>query len=141
MPVSEAAAGAEQADAEPPLTALALGTLSNLRELVADTLGLAALEARLAGISLGGIVVAALGAAFAVMAFWLLLQAGLIVGFMRLGADLLWLLAGFTVLNGLTAVALLLSIRRLSRNLMFRATTQALRKESAYAAPETGNSD
>lgn len=140
MSVSEAA-GAERADTEPPLTALAVGSIAHLRQLVADTLGLAALEARLAGISLGGIVVAAMGAAFAVMAFWLLLQAGLIVGFMRLGADLLWLLAGFTVLNGLTAIALLLSIRRLSRNLMFSATAQALRKESAHAASEAGNSD
>jgi hypothetical protein len=128
MPASQTAPGpTDAATHEPGLSALALGTLALLRQLVADVLGLVALETRLAGLSLGGIVLSALAAAFAVMAFWLMLQAGLIVAISRTGIDVLWLLAGFTLLNGLTAVVLLLFIRRLSRNLTFRATAEALR--------------
>ncbi|HEX5515691.1 MAG TPA: hypothetical protein VFY81_14930 [Gammaproteobacteria bacterium] len=111
-----------------------------MRKLIGDLLGLAALEARLATLSLIGIVATALAAAFAIMAFWLLLQAALLVGFLRLGADLLWLLIGFTVFNGLTVMLCLFFIRRLSGNLTFRATTAALRGSDTHATAETRHS-
>jgi hypothetical protein len=125
------------APAEPPLSTQALNTLAILRDLVGNTAGLAALEARLAALSLAGIVATALAAGFAVMAFWLLLQAALIVGFMRLGADLLWLLAGFTLLNAASVVLCLYLIRRLGGNLTFRATAAALRGRAMDATAET----
>jgi hypothetical protein len=138
---SPTAASAQRApaDDEPTLATLASGTAALVRELATDTLGLAALEVRLAAISLAGMVAAALAAAFAVMAFWLLLQAGLMVAFARMGADVLWLLVAFTVFNGLTALLLLLSIRRLSRHLTFKATAEALRGRSTHETPETRN--
>lgn len=138
MPASQAAPGPDTS-AEPPLGAVALGTAALIRDLIGDTLGLLALEARLAGLSLAGIIVAAVVAAFAMMAFWLLLQAGLIIAFSRLGIDVLWLLATFTVLNGAGALLLLLSIRRLSRNLMFKGTARAFGSGDAHAGPAARN--
>lgn len=138
MPAPQAAP--PDTPAEPSLGAAALGTAALIRDLLGDALGLLALEARLAGLSLAGIVAAAVAAAFAVLAFWLLLQAGLIVAFGRLGIDVLWLLAAFALLNGAGALLLLLAIRRLSRNLMFKATAGALGKGGANAEPAARNS-
>lgn len=142
MLAQEAAAKPEPASqsADPTLGTLALGTISLVRKLIGDLLSLAALEARLAALSLIGIVAAALATAFAVMAFWLMLQATLLVGFLRLGADLLWLLAGFTVFNGLAVMLCLFFIRRLGGNLTFRATAAALRGSDMHAAAETRHS-
>lgn len=142
MTVSQTAADAErQPPAEPGWAELALSTGARLRDLVADSLSLLGLEFRRAGLSLAGIVVAALGAAFAVMAFWLLLQALLIVGLGRLGIDVLWLLLAFTLLNAALALLLLFSIGRMSRNLTFRATAQALRARSSDALAQTADRD
>jgi hypothetical protein len=129
MPAPNAAPGldAEKINAAPPPLALASNIAAQARDLLANTFGLAALELRLAALSLGGILAAALAAAFALIAFWLMLQAALIVALSRQGIDLVWLLAGFTVLNGLAVVALLLFAWRLSGNLVFRNTAAALR--------------
>lgn len=123
----------------PALLQLAASTFEQLRSLIGNSLGLAALEARLAALSLIGIVAAALAAAFALLAFWLTLQATLVLAFTRLGADPLWLMAGFTVLNALAMVLCLLFIRRLGSNLKFKATTAALRGSGMHATPEPGN--
>ncbi|GEM_PF-2981723 len=95
-------------------------------QLVGELLRLLALESRLAGLSLAGILFAALAAAFGVMTAWLLLQAALTVGLTRLGADPLLVLLALTALNALIVAFLLLLIRRLSRNLLFRASIDAL---------------
>lgn len=125
------ASASEEVPAEeaPGLTENALGGLSALRHLIGDTFGLLGLEARLAGLSLAGIMLSALAAAFSLMATWLLLQAALAVGLMRLGADALLLLSAFTVLNAAAGLGLLALIRRLSRNLTFKATGRAIRGE------------
>ena len=127
-------------DTAPSLAQLAGSTFAQLHKLIGNTLGLAALEARLAALSLIGIVAAALAAAFALMTFWLILQATLIVAITRLGVDLLWVLAGFTVLNGALIALCLAYIRRLSDNLKFKATATALRGSGMHATPETRDS-
>lgn len=129
MPANNAAPDldAEKISPAPKPVELALTVAAQVRKLLANTFGLAALELRLAALSLGGILAAAMAAAFALMAFWLMLQALLTVALLRLGIDLIWLLAGFTVLNGLTIVVLLLFAWRLSGNLVFRNTAAALR--------------
>lgn len=129
MPANNAAPDldAEKISPAPKPVELALTVAAQVRKLLANTFGLAALELRLAALSLGGILAAAMAAAFALMAFWLMLQALLTVALLRLGIDLIWLLAGFTVLNGLTIVVLLLFAWRLSGNLVFQNTAAALR--------------
>lgn len=138
QPASAASPPPEQ-QSGPTLLQLAASTFSQLRGLIGDTLGLAALEARLAALSLFGIVAAAVAAAFALLAFWLTLQATLVLAFMRLGADPLWLMAGFTLLNGLAIALCLMFIRRLSGNLKFKATAAAIRGSGMHAAPEARN--
>jgi hypothetical protein len=113
-------------EAAPGLAALGLGGLASLRHLLGDSLQLLGLEARLAGLSLAGIIAAALAVAFSLMATWLLLQGALVLALIRLGLDALMLLLVFTALNAAASLGLLAIIRRLSRNLMFQATRQAV---------------
>lgn len=113
-------------NAAPKSAALASGLAAQIGSLLANTAGLAALELRLAALSLGGILAAALAAVFALMAFWLMLQATLIVVLWRMGLELPWLLLGFTIANGLAVLLLLLLAKRLSRHLLFRNTAAAL---------------
>ena len=117
------------------LGAHAHGAAGALVQLAADLLRLIALETRLAGLSLAGILFAAMAASFSVMALWLLLQALVAVGLTRLGADMLLVLLGLIGVNGLISVALLLFIRRLSGNLLFRATGRALFGHRREAPP------
>lgn len=126
--------GADKTNADPQPLALALSIATQVRNLLINTFGLAALELRLAALSLGGILAAALAAAFTLVVFWLMLQAILIVALSRLGIDLIWLLAGFTLLNGLAIVLLLLFAWRLSGNLIFRHTVAAIRGGDAHEA-------
>lgn len=136
-PSSATAAPSEPA--APSLAQLALATFTELRQLIGGSLSLAALEARLAALSLIGIVATALAAVLAIMAFWLTLQATLVAALWRLGVDLLWALAGFTLLNALLVALCLLYMRRLSGNLKFSATAGILRGHSSHATTEAGN--
>lgn len=112
----------------PGLAAHALGALAAVRDLVHDAAGLAALEARLAGVSLAGVLFSALTAAFTVMSVWILLQAVAAVLLVQAGVAVLATLLGLLALNALATLLLLIAIRRLSRNLMFHATREALLK-------------
>lgn len=123
---------ADKINADPHPTTLALNIVAQARDLMANLFGLAVLEARLAALSLGGILAAAMAATFVFIAFWLMLQALLIVILSRQGIDLIWLLIGFTLLNGLAVIALLLFAWRLSGNLVFRNTAVALRGNSPH---------
>lgn len=104
----------------------ALGVLSALRRLFGGYFRLLGLEARLAGLSLAGIIAAAVVAAFCLIAAWLLLQALALLALMRLDIGILWLLGAFSALNVIASAGLFVLIRRLGRNLMFTATGRAL---------------
>lgn len=122
----DSAAPTDADDQQPGLLEHALGAAQAARLLVADAFGLIGLEARLAGLSLAGIVVAAIAAAFALMAFWLLGQAALVVALTALDLPPALMLLALAVFNLLLAALLLVVIRRLSRNLMFKATGETL---------------
>ncbi|KAB7627343.1 hypothetical protein [Alkalilimnicola sp. S0819] len=113
--------------------------LASARGLVDDYLALAALEARLAGHSLVGILVLAICLAFVLMAAWLGLQIAAAFAMARLGWPLDLGLVGVTLANLLLGALCLRGIRGRARQLGFQGLRQALRGEGNAARTETSH--
>lgn len=96
------------------------------RRLAADFLELLGLEARLASGSLALILAAGLGLGVLLIAAWILLWAALAVLLGGAGLRLSLALLIVALVNLAGAVALLLWMRRLGRDLLFRESRAAL---------------
>lgn len=107
--------------------------------LIGDTIKLAALETRIAALSLSTIVGLALGIALLVVTAWLLLIAALAVWLVRMGLGWELALIGIAILNILLSVWAWRSIVHLSRNLLFSVTRRQL--VSGTQAPKESSPD
>lgn len=124
---------------EPDLKAALSGSLAALRYYLADLLGLAALEAQLAGLSLAAVFALALGLAFLLMAAWILLQAAAVVALGRADVPVDLTLLILAVANVGLGVLCLRWIRRSLQNMRFRALRAALKGREADAAAEASH--
>lgn len=100
---------------------------------------LAALEARLAGLSAAAILGLGVAAGVLFAAAWLLLMAGLAVWLVDLGAGWGLALLCIALINALTGGGLVMLIIKLSRNLLFQATRRqmtAIIREKQHAGTE-----
>lgn len=141
--VPEQAQAASDAPKRPSIINAAVVTWHALRELAADTLELAALEARAAGQAAVGMLAMGVVAAICAVTAWVLIWAALAAW---LSTRLGWVGALLIVatLNAAAAIALAFSIRGLSARLVFSATRRALlrpRKDETDAAPGAASGD
>jgi hypothetical protein len=120
-----------------------LAQVTVLLETIATYLGsgveLISMEGRLAALSLFAMQILALVGAGLLLSSWLLLSAALSVWLVAsFGANLAFLLALLAIVNALILVPVILLIRRLSRNLLFRNSRHHFlsRKKTSGADPE-----
>ncbi len=126
-------------DSDPNLVAVAGQLLQALRSTVDQTLRLIAQEARLAAVSLAGIIVFGVFAGIAVVAAWLLIAGAGVVWTVQAGLDWVPALLLFALINfGLAALAWF-GIRSLSKNLLFRASRRCVTGEERGKARDTDN--
>lgn len=123
--------GAPHIGAETSLSALVSTVIRSARDVVLHTLEVAALESRLAGITLATIAGIALGIVVLVLSTWGLLLAAGVRGLMDLGLGAGAALLVAAAVNVIVAVLLALLIPRLARRLMFSATRRVLGKMGA----------
>ncbi len=123
------------ASAAPSLSAAVLGLVRSLAGVLGAALHLAALETRLAGLSLAAMLALAVAGALLLATAWLLTVAAVAVFLVRLG--LAWELALLLAagLNVALALPMITAIRRLSRNLLFSATRGQLHPEAPPEPP------
>lgn len=118
--------GAPSIGAETSLSALVSTVIRSARDIVGHTLEVAALESRLAGITLATIAGIALGIVVLALSTWGLLLAAGVRGLMALGLGTGSALLVAAAINLVVAVLLALLIPRLGRRLMFSATRRVL---------------
>lgn len=123
--------------AETGVIGLAGTIVRSARDVVANTLEVAALESRLAGIALAAMAAAGFGALMLVLTAWGLLVAAGVSGLIQAGMSvaLALLLAAFASL--LVAGVLVLMLPWLARRLAFPATRRVLRKIGSNREADT----
>lgn len=114
---------------EVSLLGLASTGVRSLRDYTGAVLEMAALESRLAGLTLAFIAGLALAVGVLALTTWGLLIAAGVRGLMALGLSAGVALLVAAAVNAVVAVGLLAIIPRLSRRLTFRATRRALKGE------------
>lgn len=130
---AKAGAAAEQQPAAPKagpeasLLGLASSGLRSLRDYMGAVLEMAALESRLAGLTLAFLAGLALAIAILGLTAWGLLIAAGVRGLMALGLSTAAALLVAAGVNVIVAAAMVPVIPRLSRRLTFRATRRALK--------------
>ncbi len=110
------------------MSALVSTVIRSARDVVVHTLEVAALESRLAGMTLVTIAGIALGIVVLALSTWGLLLAAGVRGLMELGLSPGAALLIAAAVNLIVAVLLALTIPRLARRLMFTATRRVLGK-------------
>lgn len=126
--VTAAPTSAPYIGAQASLSALVSTIIRSARDVVVHTLEVAALESRLAGITLATIVGIALGVVVLTLSTWGLLLAAGVRGLMELGVGVGAALLIAAAVNLIVAVLLALMIPRLARRLTFTATRRVLGK-------------
>lgn len=112
--------------------------LTTWRRIASDFLELAALELRLAGISLAVMVVMGLGAALLLVTAWLLIVAAIACWIMVPETAWAGTLAVIAVVNIAAAAVLVVFMKKRSRDLTFARTRRQIAPEHAPAvSPET----
>lgn len=129
--VAPGPASGPRVGAETSVGALVATLVRSARDMVAHTLEVAALESRLAGVTLATIAGIALGIVVLVLSTWGLLLAAGVRGLMELGLGPGSALLMAAAINLLVAVLLALTIPRLARRLTFNATRRVLGKMGA----------
>lgn len=126
--VTTAPAGAPHIGAQASLSALVSTIIRSARDVVLHTFEVAALESRLAGITLAIIGGIALGILVLALSTWGLLLAAGVRGLMDLGLGPGAALLIAAAVNLIVAVVLALMIPRLARRLSFSSTRRVLEK-------------
>ena len=121
------------------LVETALALWSAVAGVMGDTIKLAALETRLAALSLTTMLGLVVGIALLVVTAWFLLIAALAMGLVRMGLGWELALIGMAVLNILVSVWMWRSVVHLSRNLLFSVTRRHL--VSGIQAPKESHTD
>lgn len=103
------------------------GSLQQGRELLSGVAEVAALESRLAALSLAQMLALAVVAALLACSAWGLLLAALAVALARAGIPWLWLLPAMAVLNGALTWWAVCRLRALGADLGFNTTRELLR--------------
>lgn len=125
-PIPTSAADPDEISREESLIEAGSALWSVISDLIGDTVRLAALETRLAGLSLSAMLALAVAGGLLLITAWLLLAAALAVWLTRWGLAWESALIGVAILNVLLCVPVFWLIGRLSRNLLFAATRRHL---------------
>ncbi|MFZ5594794.1 MAG: hypothetical protein ACOY4D_11175 [Pseudomonadota bacterium] len=112
--------------AEESLASAGAGLLRTFRSIASDILGLLALEARLAGLSIAAMLGLGVAAALLFIVAWLLLVAGIAFSLVDLGLGWGAALLITALLNVILGAILVRLIFVFSRNLLFRATRRQI---------------
>ncbi|MBI2778670.1 MAG: hypothetical protein HYX62_02615 [Gammaproteobacteria bacterium] len=121
-PPSDGSKGA----AEESLASAGVSLLRTFRSIVGDILGLVALEARLAGLSIAAMLGLGVAAALLFITAWLLFVAGIAFSLVDLGLGWGLALLITALLNIALGVILIRLIFVFSRNLLFKATRRQI---------------
>ncbi len=133
----------KNAAAEASLLRKGVALLRTWRAIFDGLAALAALEARLAGVSAAAILGLGLAAGLLFITAWLLLMAGFALWLVYLGLGWGLSLLCIALINVLTGGGLVVLIIKLSRNLLFQATRRqmtAIIREKEHANAEEINS-
>ena len=129
----------ESPDSEPDLIATAGQLLQAVRSAIDQTFRLVAQEARLAAVSLAGIIVLGVFVGVAVVAAWLLVAGAGVVWTVQAGLGWVPALLFCAIFNIGLAVVAWFGIRWLSRNLLFRASRRCVTGEEGGKTRDTDN--
>lgn len=129
--------------AEESLASAGAGLLRTFRSIASDILGLLALEARLAGLSIAAMLGLGVAAALLFIVAWLLLVAGIAFSLVDLGLGWGAALLITALLNVILGAILVRLIFVFSRNLLFKATRRQIapgtKGGTCHAASEKGD--
>ena len=142
-PTDTPAEDVKDAPAEASLLRKGSALLRTWRAIFDGLAALAALEARLAGLSAAAILGLGLAVGLLFITAWLLLMAGFVLWLVSLGVGWGLALLCIALINVLAGAGLVVFIIKLSRNLLFQATRRqmtAIIREKEHASTEEINS-
>jgi len=113
------------------ISGLAVTAFATLREWVADSLEVAALESRLAGFALAAMSAIAIAATILLLTAWGLVIAAVVAALLQAGMQLWLALLAVAGVNAVVAAVLIALVPRIGKRLTFESTRNIFRKRAA----------